>query len=96
VRDIALVFRQGLASLQDRFPDVISEIRGEGLMIGIKAKIPAVDLLQAMRAEKLLSVMAGDNVIRLLPPLTTTADEARQGLVLLEQACEKLQADRLR
>lgn len=96
VRDVALVFRQGLASLQDRFPDVISEIRGEGLMIGIKAKIPAGDLLQAMRAEKLLSVMAGDNVIRLLPPLTTTADEARQGLALLEQACEKLQADRLR
>jgi acetylornithine/N-succinyldiaminopimelate aminotransferase len=96
VRDVALVFRQGLASLQDRFPDVISEIRGEGLMIGIKAKIPASDLLQAMRAEKLLGVMAGDNVIRLLPPLVTTAEEARQGLALLEQAAEKLEADRLR
>jgi acetylornithine/N-succinyldiaminopimelate aminotransferase len=96
VRDVALVFRQGLASLQDRFPDVISEIRGEGLMIGIKAKVPAADLLQAMRAEKLLGVMAGDNVIRLLPPLVTTAEEARQGLALLEKAAEKLDASRLR
>ena len=40
--------------------------------------------------------MAGDNVIRLLPPLVTTAEEARQGLALLEQAAEKLEADRLR
>lgn len=39
VRDVALVFRQGLASLKDRYPDVIEEIRGEGLLLGIKAKI---------------------------------------------------------
>ncbi|MBL0371496.1 aspartate aminotransferase family protein [Rhizobium sp. KVB221] len=96
VNDVALVFRQGLASIKDRFPGIIEDIRGEGLMIGIKAKVPAADLLQAMRDEKLLSVMAGDNVIRLLPPLITTAEEARQGLALLETAVEKLEASRLR
>jgi acetylornithine/N-succinyldiaminopimelate aminotransferase len=96
VRDVALVFRQGLASLKDRFPDVIDDIRGDGLMIGIKAKVPAVDLLQAIRNEKLLGVMAGDNVIRLLPPLTLTAEEARMGLSRLEAAAEKLHATGLR
>ena len=90
VNDVALVFRQGLASLKDRFPEVIEDIRGTGLMIGIKAKVPAGDLLTAMRSEKLLGVMAGDNVVRLLPPLTTTAEEAREGLDRLEKAAEAL------
>jgi acetylornithine/N-succinyldiaminopimelate aminotransferase len=90
VRDVALVFRQGLASLQDRFPDVIAEIRGEGLMLGIKAKRPNTDLLMAMRDQHLLGVPAGDNVIRLLPPLVTTAEEARDGLRRIELAAEKV------
>lgn len=94
VRDVALVFRQGLASLADRFPDVIEEIRGEGLMLGIKAKVPSADLLKTIRAERLLAVPAGENVIRLLPPLITTAEEAREGLARLERAAEQLTAER--
>ncbi|UDF31011.1 UNVERIFIED_ORG: aspartate aminotransferase family protein [Roseateles sp. XES5] len=92
VRDVALVFRQGLAALKDRFPDVIEDVRGEGLMLGIKAKGPVADLLKAVRAEKLLGVPAGDNVLRLLPPLTVTAEEAREGLARIERAAEKLTA----
>nr|WP_298097986.1 aspartate aminotransferase family protein [uncultured Shinella sp.] len=92
VRDVALVFRQGLAALKDRFPEVIEDVRGEGLMLGIKAKIPVADLLKAIRAEKLLGVPAGDNVLRLLPPLTVTAEEAREGLARIERAAEKLTA----
>lgn len=90
VRDVALVFRQGLASLADRFPDVIEEIRGEGLMLGIKAAVPSAELLKAIRAEKMLAVPAGENVIRLLPPLITTAEEAREGLARIERASETL------
>ena len=90
VNDVSLVFRQGLASLKDRFPEVIEDIRGQGLMIGIKAKLPAGDLLGAMRGQKLLAVLAGDNVVRLLPPLVTTAEEAREGLTRLEKAAEAL------
>ncbi len=88
VRDVALVFRQGLAALKDRFPDIIEDVRGEGLMLGIKAKIPVAELLAAVRAEKLLGVPAGDNVLRLLPPLTVTAEEAAR----IERAAEKLTA----
>ncbi|MDP9592292.1 UNVERIFIED_ORG: acetylornithine/N-succinyldiaminopimelate aminotransferase [Shinella zoogloeoides] len=92
VRNVALVFRQGLAALQDRFPDLIEDVRGEGLMLGIKARIPVADLLKAVRAEKLLAVPAGDNVLRLLPPLITTAEDAREGLARIERAAEKLSA----
>ena len=92
VRDVALVFRQGLAALKDRFPDVIEDIRGEGLMLGIRAKVPVADLLKAVRAEKLLAVPAGDNVLRLLPPLILTAEEAREGLARIERAAETLTA----
>lgn len=96
VRDVSLIFRQGLAGLKDRFPNVIEEIRGEGLLLGIKAKVPAGDLVAAMRGEHMLGVPAGDNVVRLLPPLTVTVEEAREGLARLEKAAEKLSSAELK
>ena len=69
---------------------MIEEIRGEGLLIGIKAKMPSSDLLHAIRAEHLLGVPAGDNVTRILPPLVVTAEEAREGLARIERAAESL------
>ena len=92
IKAMSLIFRQGLAELKDRFPEVIEDIRGEGLMLGIKAKVPAAKLAIAMREEKLLSVPAGDNVIRLLPPLTVSAEEVREGLARLGRAAEKISA----
>ncbi|WP_075291063.1 aspartate aminotransferase family protein [Pararhizobium arenae] len=96
VRDVALVFRQGLASIADRFPDVVESIRGDGLMLGLKAKVPSAELLQAIRAEQLLAVPAGENVIRLLPPLTVTAEEARDGMARIERAAESVRAANLK
>ena len=96
VNDVSLVFRQGLASLKDRFPDVIEDVRGEGLLLGVKAAVPSAELLQAIRAAHLLAIPAGDNVIRLLPPLVVTADEAREGLVRLERAAESVRASKIK
>ncbi|ANK84189.1 MULTISPECIES: aspartate aminotransferase family protein [Rhizobium] len=96
VRDVALVFRQGLASLKDRYPDVIEDIRGEGLLLGVKAAVTSAELLQAIRAAHLLGVPAGDNVIRLLPPLVVTAEEAREGLARLERAAESIRAAKIK
>jgi len=90
VNDVALVFRQGLESLKDRFPDVIEDIRGEGLMLGIKTRVPNVDFVGVARDEHLLTVPAGDNVVRILPPLTVTAEEVREGLARIEKVAEKL------
>ncbi len=90
VRDVALVFRQGLEGLKDEFPDVIAEIRGEGLMLGIACVVPNTDLVAAMRDEHLLGIPAGDNVVRLLPPLIVTAEEARDGLSRIAAAARAL------
>jgi acetylornithine/N-succinyldiaminopimelate aminotransferase len=76
----ALLIKQGLASIADEFPEVIEGIRGEGLMLGLKCKMPNTKVSTALREQKLLSVTAGDNVVRLLPPLTVTDEEIRIGL----------------
>ncbi len=96
MRDVSLVFRQGLASLKDRFPDIIEDVRGEGLLLGVKAAVPSTELLQAIRDAHLLGIPAGDNVIRLLPPLVVTADEAREGLARLERAAESVRASKVK
>lgn len=90
VNDVALVLRQGLASLKDRYPDLITEVRGSGLMLGIRCAKSNADLVQAMRNEHLLAVPAGDNVVRLLPPLIVTAEEAREALSRTEAALDML------
>ena len=90
VNDVALVLRQGLASLKDRYPDLIADVRGSGLMLGIKCARSNADLVAAMRSEHLLAVPAGDNVVRLLPPLIVTAEEAREALAKTEAALEML------
>jgi acetylornithine/N-succinyldiaminopimelate aminotransferase len=69
VRDTALYLKQKLAALKDSHPEVIEDIRGTGLMLGIKCKVPNTALQAAALAEKLLTIGAGDNVVRLLPPL---------------------------
>lgn len=90
VNDVALVLRQGLASLKDRYPDLVSDVRGSGLMLGIKCAKSNADLVLAMRNEHILGVPAGDNVVRLLPPLIVTAEEARDALSRIEAALEML------
>ena len=81
VRDTGLRLRQGLAELQDRHPDVIEEIRGDGLMLGIKCKgIENRDVLAAMRDRHMLAVAAGDNVVRLLPPLIIGDEDVAEAL----------------
>ncbi len=75
VKGLAILFRQRLAEIKDRHPTVIAEVRGEGLLIGLRAVVPNGELVDALRAEELLTVAAGDNVVRLLPPLIVTEDE---------------------
>jgi len=69
VNEKARTFRQHLAELVDTYPDLLEEVRGAGLLIGLKARVLNLDLITAMREQGLLTVGAGDNVIRVLPPL---------------------------
>ena len=90
VRRTALVFKQRLAEIKDQYPAVIAEVRGEGLLIGLRALVPAGELVDALRAEKMITVAAGDNVVRLLPPLIISEQEIAEGIQRLDRACARL------
>ncbi|MGY4173829.1 acetylornithine transaminase [Bradyrhizobium sp. USDA 4529] len=90
VQKMSLLLKQKLASVVDRYPGVLSEVRGEGLLIGVKAVVPSGDLIAALRSEKLLTVGAGDNVVRFLAPLIVTESEIDQSITALERACATL------
>jgi acetylornithine/N-succinyldiaminopimelate aminotransferase len=86
----ALLMKQGLAAVADEFPKVIEGIRGEGLMLGLKCALPNKDVNMALRDEHLLAVPAGDNVIRLLPPLTVTDAEIHDALARIRAGASSL------
>jgi len=90
VKQSSLLLKQKLASIVDRYPDVLAQVRGEGLLIGLKAVVPSADLIVALRHEKLLTVGAGENVVRLLPPLIVSEAEIEEAVVRIEKACVTL------
>ena len=90
VKQISLLLKQRLAEIKDRYPGVIGEVRGEGLLIGLKALVPAGELVDALRGEKMLTVAAGDNVVRLVPPLIIGEQEIADGVARLDRACARL------
>jgi acetylornithine/N-succinyldiaminopimelate aminotransferase len=87
VRDLAGYFVQQLSGLQERYPDVVVDIRGKGLLVGIKLATNNREFMQFARDHKLLVAGGGDNCVRLLPPLNLTLDEAREAMEKLEAAC---------
>jgi acetylornithine/N-succinyldiaminopimelate aminotransferase len=91
LRDKALLFKQRLAEVKDRHPAVLAELRGDGFLIGLRAMVPAGELVDALRAEKMLSVAAGDNVVRLLPPLIASEEELGEALDRLDRAATRIE-----
>jgi acetylornithine/N-succinyldiaminopimelate aminotransferase len=87
VRRMELLFRQRLAEIKDRHPAVIAEVRGEGLLIGLKCVVPNGELADACRAEKLLPVLAGDNVLRLVTPQIVSETEVAEAIRRRDRAC---------
>ncbi|NVK34088.1 MAG: aspartate aminotransferase family protein [Rhodobacteraceae bacterium] len=86
VQQKALSFKQKLAALVDTHADVVSEVRGQGLLMGLKCVVPAGDVVAAARDAEILVVPAGDNVVRIIPPLTITEDEISEAVGRLEAA----------
>ncbi|MEN3211916.1 aspartate aminotransferase family protein [Methylorubrum populi] len=92
VERMGLLLTQKLAGLIDRHPHVFAELRGQGLMRGLKLNVPNTEFTAAARARHLLVIPAGDNVIRLLPPLIVGAAEVEEAVVRLEAAATDLEA----
>ena len=89
VKDKSLLLKQKLAYLLDQHPDIFEEIRGKGLMMGLKCKILNTDLVNAGYQKGLITVPGGDNTIRLLPPLNITNKEIDVAVTMLDE-CAKL------
>jgi acetylornithine/N-succinyldiaminopimelate aminotransferase len=93
VRQVGLALRQRLAELKDRHPAVIAEIRGEGLMMGLRTHVANTDLIAAARGQHLILIAAGDNVVRLLPPLIITEADVAEAFSRLDAACGAIEAE---
>ena len=90
VKRVGLLFKQRLAEIKDRYPSIIAEVRGEGLLLGLRCVTPNGQLVDALRDEHLLAVAAGDNVVRLVPPLIVGDDEVGAAMGMLDRACARL------
>ena len=86
--------RQRLAELADTNPDMIEEVRGEGLMLGVRFKegTAAIDVVNAAYEGKMLTVPAAENTVRLLPPLNVTDEELSECVSRLDAACQLVKA----
>lgn len=90
VRTVADLLHRQLAALATRFPSVIGEVRGVGLMLGLKCVVPNRELVAGLLKGGLLSIPAGDNVVRLLPPLIIGEQEVAEACRIIEHACAEL------
>ena len=89
----ALLLKQRLAELKDRYPSVIADVRGQGLMMGLRTVVPNTEFVTAARAQKLLLIGAGDNVVRLLPPLIIGDAEISDAVNRIDAACLAIEAE---
>jgi acetylornithine/N-succinyldiaminopimelate aminotransferase len=92
VRKMGLLFKNRLVEIASRHANIIAEVRGEGLMLGLKCNVPNTDVAAELFAEKLLAVTAGENVVRLLPPLIVTETEIEEACARIDNACMRLNA----
>ncbi|ESQ93017.1 acetylornithine aminotransferase [Asticcacaulis sp. AC460] len=92
VRKQAGYLKQQLEGLKQTWPDMIEEIRGRGLLVGIKVKPNNREIMTLARDNGLLIAGGSDNCVRLLPPLNVTEDECREAIGLLEKTFEAARA----
>ncbi len=91
VNKVANYLNQQLGALVAGHPAIFESVRGQGLMLGLKMKVPNGDFIAAARDAGLVVLPAGDNVVRLLPPLTLSEAEAREGVALMGKAASALE-----
>jgi acetylornithine/N-succinyldiaminopimelate aminotransferase len=91
VNKIANYLNQQLGALVAGHPAIFDAVRGQGMMLGLKMKVPSGDFIAAARDAGIIVLPAGDNVVRLLPPLTLSEEEAREGVALMGKAASALE-----
>jgi len=83
-------FDEELKKIQDKYPKVIEEVRGRGLMKGIKMIVDNTEFIKKLINQKMLTVKAEENVVRLFPPLTVDNKELDEAIIKIETVCEEM------
>jgi acetylornithine/N-succinyldiaminopimelate aminotransferase len=88
VQEIAGIFRTKLEELIAAYPKVFAELRGKGLLSGLKCVVPNTEVVDKLRQEGMLAVGAGENVVRLVPPLISGRDEIGEAIAILTRVAK--------
>ena len=91
VKAKGLKLKQKLAALVDLHPQVFQDVRGDGLLLGLKCRMPSAEVVAALRDARLLAVGAGDNVVRFIPALTVSDAEIDEAMVRTDAAARALE-----
>ena len=90
VKNLSKYFLSHLNKLKEKYPNIIKEIRGRGLLIGIKLQTDQTKFIKKLMENKLLTIRAAENVVRVLPPLNVKKNEIDQALQIINKVCSKL------
>ena len=90
IKKLSKYFFLRLNQLKDKYPYIIKEIRGKGFLIGIKLHKDQTKFIQKLMDNKLLTIRAAENVVRVLPPLNVKKNEIDQALKIIDKVCSKL------
>ena len=89
VKKLSKYFLSNLNNLKEKYPKIIREIRGRGLLIGIELKIDQTKFINNLMDNKLLTIRAAENVVRILPPLNVKKSEIDQAINIIDKVCSK-------
>ena len=90
VKEKGKYFDQCLKKIKDKYPNIIGEIRGVGLIKGLKMLVDNTDFIKKLMNQKMLTVKAEENVVRLFPPLTVNNKELDEAINKIEKVCEEM------
>jgi acetylornithine/N-succinyldiaminopimelate aminotransferase len=90
VKNISKYFLLNLNDIKNKYPNIIKEIRGRGLLIGIQLKMDQTKFIKKLMDNNLLTIRAAENVIRVLPPLNVKKNEINHSLKIIKKVCSEL------
>jgi acetylornithine/N-succinyldiaminopimelate aminotransferase len=90
VKSISKYFLSNLKEIQNKYPNIIKEIRGRGLLIGIQLKTDQTKFIKKLMDNNLLTIRAAENVVRVLPPLNVKKSEINLALKIIKKVCSDL------
>ena len=83
-------FDQGLNKIKDKYPKIIGEIRGVGLLKGLKMLVDNAEFVKKLMNHKMVTVKAEENVVRLFPPLIVNNEELDEAIAKIEKTCKEM------